>query len=38
MTATNTVSGLMGLKADATPWPAVGAEQKTTYGGMSGSL
>ena len=37
MTAINTVSGLMGLKANASPWPAVGKEKKTTYGGMSGS-
>nr|XP_033771656.1 dihydropyrimidine dehydrogenase [NADP(+)] isoform X2 [Geotrypetes seraphini] len=37
VTATNTVSGLMGLKADSTPWPAVGREQRTTYGGVSGN-
>ncbi|XP_038601220.1 dihydropyrimidine dehydrogenase [NADP(+)] [Tachyglossus aculeatus] len=37
VTATNTVSGLMGLRADGTPWPAVGAEKKTTYGGVSGT-
>ncbi|KAG7235750.1 hypothetical protein INR49_002252 [Caranx melampygus] len=37
VTATNTVSGLMGLKADGTPWPAVGAGQRTTYGGVSGN-
>uniref|UniRef100_A0A6I8NLA2 Dihydropyrimidine dehydrogenase [NADP(+)] n=1 Tax=Ornithorhynchus anatinus TaxID=9258 RepID=A0A6I8NLA2_ORNAN len=37
VTATNTVSGLMGLKADGTPWPAVGAGKKTTYGGVSGT-
>ncbi|XP_042661460.1 dihydropyrimidine dehydrogenase [NADP(+)] isoform X3 [Tyto alba] len=37
VTATNTVSGLMGLKADSTPWPAVGGELRTTYGGMSGN-
>lgn len=37
VTATNTVSGLMGLRSDATPWPAVGTEMKTTYGGMSGN-
>lgn len=36
VTATNTVSGLMGLKADGTPWPAVGREKRTTYGGVSG--
>ncbi|NWR59918.1 DPYD dehydrogenase, partial [Bucorvus abyssinicus] len=37
VTATNTVSGLMGLKADSTPWPAVGRGLRTTYGGMSGN-
>lgn len=36
VTATNTVSGLMGLKGDASPWPAVGKRKGTTYGGMSG--
>ncbi|XP_071983300.1 dihydropyrimidine dehydrogenase [NADP(+)] isoform X1 [Engystomops pustulosus] len=37
VTATNTVSGLMGLKADGTPWPAVGKGNRTTYGGVSGN-
>ncbi|KAL4635100.1 dihydropyrimidine dehydrogenase NADP(+) [Arapaima gigas] len=37
VTATNTVSGLMGLKADGTPWPSVGQEKRTTYGGVSGN-
>uniref|UniRef100_A0A2K6EH40 Dihydropyrimidine dehydrogenase [NADP(+)] n=1 Tax=Propithecus coquereli TaxID=379532 RepID=A0A2K6EH40_PROCO len=37
VTATNTVSGLMGLKSDATPWPAVGIGKRTTYGGVSGT-
>lgn len=37
VTATNTVSGLMGLKPDTTAWPAVGNSKKTTYGGMSGN-
>uniref|UniRef100_A0A5F9D000 Dihydropyrimidine dehydrogenase [NADP(+)] n=1 Tax=Oryctolagus cuniculus TaxID=9986 RepID=A0A5F9D000_RABIT len=37
VTATNTVSGLMGLKADGTPWPAVGIGKRTTYGGVSGT-
>lgn len=37
VTATNTVSGLMGLKADSTPWPRVGIENLTTYGGVSGN-
>lgn len=36
VTATNTVSGLMGLKADGAPWPSVGLEKRTTYGGISG--
>lgn len=27
----------MGLYADATPWPAVGIQKATTYGGMSGN-
>lgn len=38
VTATNTVSGLMGLRADGTPWPAVGLGKRTTYGGVSGGL
>lgn len=37
VTATNTVSGLMGLKGNATAWPGVGVEKKTTYGGVSGN-
>uniref|UniRef100_A0A3P8ZD56 Dihydropyrimidine dehydrogenase [NADP(+)] n=1 Tax=Esox lucius TaxID=8010 RepID=A0A3P8ZD56_ESOLU len=37
VTATNTVSGLMGLRADGTPWPGVGREKRTTYGGVSGN-
>ena len=37
MTATNTVSGLMGLKANASAWPAIGKERMTTYGGVSGN-
>jgi len=31
------VSGLMGLHSDATPWPAVGLNKSTTYGGISGN-
>ena len=27
----------MGLKANARAWPAIGKEQRTTYGGVSGS-
>ncbi|XP_048353497.1 dihydropyrimidine dehydrogenase [NADP(+)] [Sphaerodactylus townsendi] len=37
VTATNTVSGLMGLRADGRPWPAVGLGKKTTFGGVSGN-
>uniref|UniRef100_A0A7E4UTH7 Dihydropyrimidine dehydrogenase [NADP(+)] n=1 Tax=Panagrellus redivivus TaxID=6233 RepID=A0A7E4UTH7_PANRE len=37
VTATNTVSGLMGLKPDGSAWPSIGVEKRTTYGGMSGS-
>ncbi|XP_068159079.1 dihydropyrimidine dehydrogenase [NADP(+)] [Drosophila tropicalis] len=35
--AINTVQGLMSLKADATAWPAIGQEKRTTYGGVSGN-
>uniref|UniRef100_A0AC35UG89 Dihydropyrimidine dehydrogenase [NADP(+)] n=1 Tax=Rhabditophanes sp. KR3021 TaxID=114890 RepID=A0AC35UG89_9BILA len=37
VTATNTVSSLMNLKGNGVPWPAVGTENKTTYGGLSGN-
>ena len=37
VTATNTVSGLMGVLPDSNAWPAVGSEKKTTYGGYSGN-
>ena len=37
VTATNTVSGLMGLEEDGKAWPNVGDEGKTTYGGFSGN-
>lgn len=37
VTATNTVSGLMGLNANGNAWPAIGKESRTTYGGVSGS-
>ena len=37
VTATNTVSGLMGLDASGAAWPSVGDEQRTTYGGVSGN-
>jgi len=31
------VSGLQHLRMDGTPWPAVGAAKRTTYGGVSGN-
>ncbi|KAG7177054.1 Dihydropyrimidine dehydrogenase [NADP(+)]-like, partial [Homarus americanus] len=37
VTATNTVSGLMGLRPDGSAWPSVGKEKRTTYGGVSGN-
>jgi len=37
VTAINTVSGLMGLKSNSNAWPAIGQEQRTTYGGVSGN-
>jgi dihydroorotate dehydrogenase len=37
VTATNTVSGLMGLKDNGAAWPSIGKEKKTTYGGVSGN-
>lgn len=37
VTATNTLSGLMGLNASGEPWPGVGSEKRTTYGGVSGN-
>jgi len=37
VTAINTISGLMGLRANASAWPAIGKELKTTYGGVSGN-
>eukprot|EP00911_Craspedida_sp_UC1_P000022 UC1_evm1s17 len=36
-TATNTVSGLMHVKADGKAWPRIGKEARTTYGGVSGN-
>ena len=36
VTAINTVSGLMGLSGKGSAWPAIGTEQRTTYGGVSG--
>ncbi|XP_072366669.1 dihydropyrimidine dehydrogenase [NADP(+)]-like isoform X2 [Scyliorhinus torazame] len=37
VTATNTVSGLIGVLADGTPVPAVGRDRRTTFGGVSGN-
>jgi len=39
VTATNTVSGLMGIQStsDAVAWPNVGLQRRTTYGGVSGN-
>ena len=37
VTATNTVSGLMGLTSEGVAWPAVGRAKRTTYGGVSGN-
>ncbi|CAG2216273.1 DPYD [Mytilus edulis] len=37
VTATNTVSGLMGLKGNGAAWPSIGKEKRTTYGGVSGN-
>lgn len=37
VSAINTVSGLMSVNASAEPWPAVGIQKRTTYGGVSGN-
>lgn len=37
VTATNTVSGLMGLKSGGAAWPNIGKSHRTTYGGVSGN-
>ena len=37
VTATNTVSGLMGIQTSSNAWPSVGEEHRTTYGGVSGN-
>ena len=37
VSAINTVQGLMSVRADGTPWPAVGDSKSTTYGGISGN-
>lgn len=30
-------AGMMGINAGGAAWPAIGAEKRTTYGGVSGS-
>nr|CAD7201866.1 unnamed protein product [Timema douglasi] len=37
VSAINTVQGLMEVKANSIPWPAVGKQKSTTYGGVSGN-
>ncbi|XP_058819124.1 dihydropyrimidine dehydrogenase [NADP(+)] [Topomyia yanbarensis] len=37
VSAINTVQGLMSINADTSPWPAVGVDKRTTYGGVSGN-
>ncbi|XP_033210054.1 dihydropyrimidine dehydrogenase [NADP(+)] [Belonocnema kinseyi] len=37
VTAINTLSGLMGVNSNGVPWPAVGINKLTTYGGVSGN-
>lgn len=37
VSAINTVQGLMSIKTDTSPWPAVGVDKRTTYGGVSGN-
>jgi len=37
VTAINTISALMGVQGTANVWPAVGTQQRTTYGGLSGN-
>uniref|UniRef100_A0A6F9DBX4 Dihydropyrimidine dehydrogenase [NADP(+)] n=1 Tax=Phallusia mammillata TaxID=59560 RepID=A0A6F9DBX4_9ASCI len=37
VTATNTVSGLMGLRSNSSAWPSIGKQRRTTYGGVSGN-
>lgn len=38
VTATNTVSGLINMRSDATAWPSMRINQRTTYGGLSGNI
>lgn len=37
LTATNSVSGLMGFRSNATVWPSVGKQMRSSYGGMTGN-
>ncbi|VDO03044.1 unnamed protein product [Rodentolepis nana] len=38
VTVINTVSGIMHFDSDSRPWPAVGKDNLSTYGGLSGNL
>ncbi|XP_071050404.1 dihydropyrimidine dehydrogenase [NADP(+)] [Onthophagus taurus] len=37
VSAINTISGLMTINPNGEPWPGVGYEKRTTYGGVSGN-
>lgn len=37
VSAINTVQGLMNVRTNSVPWPAVGNDKRTTYGGVSGN-
>ncbi|BHF62959.1 hypothetical protein SprV_0200594800 [Sparganum proliferum] len=37
VTVINTVSGIMKFHSDSTPWPRVGKDSRSTYGGVSGN-
>ena len=38
VTVINTVSGIMHFDSDSSPWPRIGKERRSTYGGLSGNL
>lgn len=38
VTVINTVSGIMHFNSDSTPWPKIGKENRSTYGGLSGNM
>ncbi|XP_014244997.1 dihydropyrimidine dehydrogenase [NADP(+)] [Cimex lectularius] len=38
VSAINTVAGIMNLRSDGIPWPYIGKQKQTTYGGVSGSV